>query len=55
MFSLADLSREDSTGHGAGGDERLNHLLTHKPADVAHCETCMRAKTRAPRKMITWA
>ena len=28
-----------------GCDDRINHLLTHKPADVDHCETCMRAKT----------
>ena len=35
----------------AGSDERLNHILTHKPADVDHCETCMRAKTRSLRKL----
>ena len=27
-----------------------DHLLTHKPADPEHCETCMRAKSRNVRK-----
>ena len=28
------------------GEAAPNHLLTHKPADPDHCETCMRAKSR---------
>ena len=46
-FSLSDIRDSDVAGHGAGNDEKLNNLLTHTPADVTHCETCMRAKTRS--------
>ena len=28
----------------------FEHLLTHKPADPDHCETCMRAKSRNVKK-----
>ena len=50
MFSLTDISDSDDAGHGAGNDDKMNHLLTRKPADVTHCETCMRAKPRSLRK-----
>ena len=31
-------------------DKEFLHLLTHKPADPIHCETCMRAKSRNLKK-----
>ena len=42
---------DDVAETGVGSDDRINHLLTHKPVDVDHCETCMRAKTRSLRKL----
>ena len=36
---------------GATTDERTEHLLMHRPADVIRCEACMRANARVVRKM----
>ena len=33
-----------------GCDKEFLHLLTHKPADPIHCETCMIAKSRTVKK-----
>ena len=30
----------------------FEHLLTHKPADTTHCETCMRAKSRNVKTFV---
>ena len=34
------------------GKAANDHLLTHKPADTAHCEACMRAKPRHVKQFI---
>ena len=43
---------EEGEGPDAPGEGKASpdHLLTHKPADPDHCETCMRAKSRNVKK-----
>ena len=43
---------EEGEGPDAPGEGKTSpdHLLTHKPADPDHCETCMRAKSRNVKK-----
>ena len=35
-----------------GCDKEFLHLLTRKPADPIHCETCMRSKSRNVKKLL---
>ena len=47
-----DYDDPEEEPEGPVGQAYLEHLLTHKPADTAHCETCMRAKSRNVKKFI---
>ena len=43
---------EEPSPEGSMEKASFDHLLTHKPADTAHCETCMRAKSRHVKKFV---
>ena len=51
-FSDEEPESDDPNPEEIIGKASFDHLLTHKPADTAHCETCMRAKSRNVKKFV---